>query len=187
VALLGRLPIRRAVNLSVRCDALQRSACEAIVDIAGQSLRIIGLHLVSGITAQREQQRMDAVDAILAGVDVDEMPTALLGDFNAHAPWHPLNVDAPTPDRQDQIEAARAGVNAKLLPRLADAGWADVHHQQLGDAVPHTIETYAPCLRVDYVLANAALAERSTRAGVETRGFAPYVSDHFPVWADFTI
>jgi len=185
VALLSRWPIRRAVNLSVAHDRLKRSAVEAVVDVGGQPLRLIGVHLAPGIESTDEQHRIAAMDAVLGAIDADAMPTALVGDFNCHAPWHPINEDAAPSSRTAQCRAAAAGANARLMPRLADAGWIDAHHRRLGDTVPHTLEAARPCLRVDYILANAALADRLAAAGVEQRGFAPYCSDHLPVWADF--
>jgi len=185
VALLSRLPIRRAVNLTIAHDQLRRSALEAVIEIGGETVRVIGLHLVSGIEPADERQRVEAMNALLGAIDADAMPTALVGDFNCHAPWHPIGFDAAPPSRTAQCRAADAGVNAQLMPRLAQAGWVDVHHRRLGDRVPHTIETGHPCLRVDFLLANVALADRLIGAGVEQRGFAPYCSDHYPIWADF--
>lgn len=185
VALLSRLPIRRVVNLS-QATGLSRSGFEAVIDVGGTDVRVLGLHLPSGIAAGQEQQRIAETEAILADVD-DTLPTVIAGDLNSHAPWHQPDADAAPPNRRDQCRAVADGVVTQLLTRLADAGWVDVHRKHLGDAVPHTLETGHPCLRVDYMLADAALADRVTDAGVDQRGFAPYCSDHYPIWADFRV
>jgi len=185
VALLSRLPIRRAVNLSVAAS-LNRSAFDAVIDVGGTDIQLVGVHLPSGFRPEVEQQRIDEVNALLAGLTGD-LPTCLLGDFNSHAPWHSIEIEQAPPHRRDQCRAADRGDNAKLLPHLQDRGWTDIHHQYLGGNVPHTFETGHPFMRVDYLLADATLAERVTEAGVDQRGFAPYCSDHFPIWADFSV
>jgi endonuclease/exonuclease/phosphatase family metal-dependent hydrolase len=95
VALLSRLPIRRVVNLS-RATSLSRSGFEAVIDVGRTDVRVLGLHLPPGITAENEQQRIAEIQPVLAGVD-DGLPTVIAGDLNSHAPWHQPDADAAPP------------------------------------------------------------------------------------------
>lgn len=186
-ALLSRLPLRRAVNLSLPSGGLERSALEAVVDLSGQPLCLIGCHLASGLGPERERRRLAELSAVLEDRAVDAMPTALVGDFNSHAPWHRVDIDAAPPDRRSRMREDPTLVTTDLVEAITGRGFIDVHHRLLGDRTPHTFTTGHPSTRFDFIFANRGLAELATDAGVERRGFAPYCSDHYPVWADFGV
>jgi endonuclease/exonuclease/phosphatase family metal-dependent hydrolase len=78
------------------------------------------------------------------------------------------------------------------VPRMLEAGYTDCYRAVHSDGLGYTCATWSPAARIDYVWADARMAERVT--GCEVIGGnghpdpdAPSASDHFPVVADFRL
>lgn len=183
VALLSRLPIERMVNLGVRFPRLGRTAMEAIVTVGGEPWRIIAAHLTSGLDADDEQRRLTEVEAVLTAIGEERYPTVLMGDLNASAAYHPFDPDAVTPRVRQRVAARGGRVDHAVIDRLLESGLVDAYHQIHPRDARHTFSTGFPALRIDYILLDAALAPRLIDADIERGGFAPYCSDHYPIWA----
>lgn len=184
VALLSRWPIRRVVNLGAIDRTIGRAALGALIDTPAGELHVIAAHLTSGLGEKAESQRLDELAMIQRYAQSVDAPAALLGDLNTNAPHHPGDLDAAEPDVRRRVEADPALIRHDVIDRLTGSGWVDAHHHRGDGVVPHTFSTGYPATRLDYVFLSPALAGRITDAGVETGGFAPYCSDHFPIWVD---
>lgn len=183
VALLSRRPIERMVNLSVKYPILNRGALEAVITWRGAPLRIVLTHLQSGPSEADEGLRIEQVKAVQRELDGPSLPTLWMGDLNCAAQHHPFDHNAASPKlRQRLAERGRTKPDSSAVDLLLDAGWVDAYHRLNVLEPMHTYTTGFPCSRFDYIMLNAALAPDLTSSGVEQGGFAPYCSDHYPVW-----
>ncbi|HXA30570.1 MAG TPA: endonuclease/exonuclease/phosphatase family protein [Candidatus Angelobacter sp.] len=78
------------------------------------------------------------------------------------------------------------------VPRMLEAGYTDCYRAVHSDGLGYTCATWMPAARIDYVWADAAMAERVTAADVVGDNGRPDpdvlgASDHFPVVADFRL
>jgi endonuclease/exonuclease/phosphatase family metal-dependent hydrolase len=79
------------------------------------------------------------------------------------------------------------------VPRLTEAGYVDCWRHTHPDGDGYTCATWMPAARIDYVFADAVMAERLLACeviGAEEdwpRGDVAGASDHFPVLADFRL
>lgn len=115
-------------------------------------------------------------------------PLALCGDFNIARD----DRDAAFPDRWEGGVLYNDEVRG-LFDEILALGLTDTLRQHTDEGGVYSWWDYRRLafpkndgLRIDYVLASAALASRCTAAGVERdqrKGTKP--SDHAPVWADF--
>ena len=185
VALLSRLPIERMVNLGVRVP-MQKAAMETTVTVGGSALRLVVVHLPAHF--EYEDDRLREIGPLLdmmGDEQAGKVPTLLLGDLNATAPWHPVDYAGLKPKRRERLETMGGTPRHDVVNAIAARGYVDaLHHCGGGKPSPHTFTTGYPANRVDYIWASADLADRLLAAGVETGGFAPYCSDHYPIWTD---
>jgi len=185
VALLTRVPMERMVNCGVRHPRLNRAALEAICRIDGQRVRIMVMHLMSGLGAGFEAERLAELNWLLEDVARDEpLPTVLMGDLNSNSAGHHENPHGAEPEVAERLQAEPGLIVHDVVNRILDAGWIDALEHAMGNNVPHTFATGYPSTRLDYIFLPADWADRIVAAGVETGGFTPYCSDHFPIWTD---
>jgi endonuclease/exonuclease/phosphatase family metal-dependent hydrolase len=183
VALLTARPILKMINVGATIDGLSRAAM--IVDLQqsnGQTLRCVLAHLPAGYGPQNEATRLAELKQILGTIPDDQTPTCLMGDFNASAPYHTFDANGASPEMRDQINAHTPGITHDVVNWLTEQGWTDT----LADSPEHTYTTGFPATRTDYIWLDSSLGSSVHEAGVETGGFTPYCSDHYPVWATLT-
>lgn len=185
VALMSRWPIVEMINLGLRRPELSRAALAAIVECPAGPLRVIVLHLLSGLGERLEAVRLAELRDILNHDAFDDMPTVLAGDLNANSPDHPVDVDAAEPAVRQRLLSDPDTLRHEVVEHLQAEGWTDALVAVGPDPVPHTFSTGFPSTRLDYIFANPALRGALRNAGVERGGFTPYCSDHFPIWAEF--
>lgn len=191
VAVLTHLPVEQMINLGGRIDFLYNAAMQVVVrpEAEAAPLRIVAAHLKHGLDAEAERDRLRELNAILEFLDEQPaMPTIITGDLNASAPYHPFDPDTLPPHRRQRLADRDYQVEHAVIERLLEAGYVDAHRQTHPDTPPpHTFTTGFPALRLDYVFLSPDLADLLVDAGVETGGFAPYCSDHYPVWSQFRV
>jgi len=184
VAMLSRLPIVEAVNLGVRRRQLSRAALRATVGDGDEAMQWLVVHLDSGLGADVEANRVREMQWLLADLADDGLRRVIAGDLNTNAPYHPVDTDAATPDVQQRLADDPTLIRHDLVDALVADGWVDAYARVHPGNPVHTFSTAYASTRLDYIFVDDALAGRVIDAGVETRGFAPYCSDHFPLWAD---
>jgi endonuclease/exonuclease/phosphatase family metal-dependent hydrolase len=184
VALLSRRPVRQMINMSLRCPILDRGAMEATVEVDGAPLRIALVHLEAGQRRQDEDLRLAQIRQVLAVLEESAVPTVLMGDLNAAAPYDPFDYDAASPKvKQRLAERAVRQLDHDVVQHIASRGWIDAYQRVRTTAAKHTYTTGFPAARFDYIWLSGGLERSLADADVERGGFAPYCSDHYPLWA----
>jgi exodeoxyribonuclease-3 len=156
-----------------------------IVPAGPKPIRVLGLHLPSGLSARGERARLRSVDELLAwiGGGADDR-TILAGDLNAVAPG-----DAPLvramPLWLRLLLRFDGGIRTDVHDRLADAGWVDAFRHLHPDEPGFTLPASVPQVRLDYVLVPRAILPGVLACAPALD--APMVaraSDHLPLVAD---
>ena len=111
-----------------------------------------------------------------------DRPTILLGDFNS-----PSHLDDGYYQRESKHEP-----QYNVMDQYLNSGWVDLVHQHQGTitekqaSMPSLlIENKWGFWRIDYILASAELAKKCISARVMKDPATDYLSDHYPVMADF--
>ena len=186
VALLTRLPVTRSVNH--RPPELEKAALEVEMQWEGQALRIITTHLKPNIG--QEAKREVEVEALLRLIGPAGGPTGdelrlLLGDFNALSPADHFTSDFEFSE-EDAAFAQRAYAPPRLaIPRLLAAGYVDLYRKMRPGESGYTTKTPTPVVRIDYIFASPALAQRAVACDRVESPLVILASDHMPVRADF--
>jgi endonuclease/exonuclease/phosphatase (EEP) superfamily protein YafD len=154
VGLLSRLPLEQASTRPVGGRELPR----ATVDVEGTRVRLLAEHTLPPLSVFERLWRQ-ALEDLAEEVRTVELPTVVLGDFNAdrdHAPFR----------------------------RLLDTGLRDAHDER-GRGLARTFPAWLPVLHLDHVLvrdgAGARLVVRDVRE-LRLPG-----SDHRTVVADLAV
>jgi exodeoxyribonuclease III len=111
-----------------------------------------------------------------------DRPTVLLGDFNS----------ASRLDNDYYQHKSKYEPKYNVMDQYLNGGWVDLVHQQQGTitekqaSMPSLlIENKWGFWRIDYILASAQLAKNCMSARVMKEPATDYLSDHYPVMADF--
>jgi endonuclease/exonuclease/phosphatase family metal-dependent hydrolase len=114
-------------------------------------------------------------------------PHVVMGDFNAISPWDFEGREADL----DELSAHHSGHNLTnrpdgplVIPQMEKAGYVDLYRQFNASGERSHLGAQTP-IRIDYMFASRALAEKAIGCGIDTE--ADHVSDHRPVWADFDL
>ena len=109
-------------------------------------------------------------------------PTILLGDFNSLS-----RLDNDFYQRELKHEPKYS-----VMDHYLNRGWVDLVHQHHGTTIEKQssipsllIETKSGSWRIDYILASTQLAKKCIAAQVMKGPSTDYLSDHYPVMADF--
>jgi len=109
-------------------------------------------------------------------------PTVLLGDFNS-----PSRLDNDYYQRESRNEP-----QCNVMDQYLNGGWVDLVHQHQGTITEKQasfpsllIENKWGFWRIDYILASSQLAKKCISARVMKDPATDYLSDHYPVMADF--
>jgi endonuclease/exonuclease/phosphatase family metal-dependent hydrolase len=149
---------------------------------AGSDLRLIGLHLPSGLSGRGERARLRAIDGVLAatGDGADER-TLLIGDLNSVGPGdEPVVARMPTWLRV--LLRFDGGIRTHVLDRLSESGWTDAFRWLHPTAPGFTLPARDPQVRLDYLLAPTAVLPRiRTCEPVSDGPFVRQASDHLPL------
>jgi endonuclease/exonuclease/phosphatase family metal-dependent hydrolase len=173
--------VRRTANHAL--PALAKTLVELEVDWDGVPLRLFATHLAAS-HEKRAHPRLGEIEAILGVVrPLAETPHALVGDFNALDAADAIGM--PPPGVVPRGEAV-AGTPRLVLPELMRAGYVDCYRRLHPDEPGYTYPAPAPWLRLDYVFASPALAERLVACDVVAGADAERASDHLPLAAVFS-
>lgn len=185
-ALLTRYPLRAHAghHLTPVEGHEQRGLLEARVLLPdGRTLLSI---YVTHLDHQSEEARLKQVQALLQWTVRDrKQPHLVIGDLNALAP---ADLEGH-PDRLAEIQAdervrSRYAEPLQVLPRLQRAGYVDACAAATRQPEP-TFPTTGLRVRIDYILASAALAASLRHCDRWQTAETALASDHLPVLAEF--
>ena len=189
---LSRIPIARAVW---RRPLLSRHAFLELAP-AGRDVHIVGVHLSAVHAAWTERRRLIELASLLRTVRARQHGFHVLaGDFNTLAPGERLDVQRLPPRLRPLVWLSGGSIRWKTVAAVLAAGYADtwrrLHGEGAGDDASGdagwTFPTWDPHLRLDYVFAPGAEAERVTRCEVVTAAGVAAASDHLPLFAELAV
>jgi endonuclease/exonuclease/phosphatase family metal-dependent hydrolase len=184
VAMLSRRPIEEMWSLSAKHPILDKGGLLGVVSTEDGPLQIALVHLEAGQDRSNEDSRLRQVEAVLGELASPTMDSILMGDLNAAAPYHPFDYEAASPKVKRRLALRdRRELDHDVVGRIASAGWLDAYHTARPKDARHTYTTGFPATRFDYIWLSPGLASRLGNSDVEQGGFAPYCSDHYPIWA----
>ena len=176
LGLTSRKPIEN-VHLIVK-----RGICHGMIHGQTHGIDFFVLHLAP----QSEEARMPETELILTeirGIQSPERPAILLGDFNSSSPLD-AGYFRQKPKHQPKFN---------VMTRYLDSGYVDLVHQHQGvltekqASVPTRLGRKDDGFwRLDYVLASREFAKRCIAAQVVKDSETHYLSDHYPLIADFS-
>lgn len=176
IAWLSRLPIAHTRNH--RLPVLAKTLLEIEVEWGGTAISLFATHLIHGRTRASAGRRVTEVQAILGVLQAEAAtPHVLVGDFNA---LHPADRLGEPPAGQTRGYFAR-----RPIQLLLDAGYADCYRRSRRARPGYTYPAAHPWMRLDYIFAAPALADRLDASDVDAGEPAQRASDHLPVWATF--
>jgi exodeoxyribonuclease III len=181
---LSRVPLAHAAWYRPRFSR------HGFIDVVpkGEGVRIFGVHLSAIHAAWTERRRVFELKALLHGIRQHQHGFHVLaGDFNTLAPNEVLDVRRLPPRYRPFVWLSGGRIRWRTIQTILDAGYVDAYRRHHALAPGHTLPTWDPHVRLDYVFVPAAFADRVTSCDVVTHPEAPAASDHFPVVADLDL
>jgi exodeoxyribonuclease-3 len=160
---------------------LQRAFLE--IDVGG--IRIHNVHLRATHSNYTERGRMREVHALLDGIKARSSEFHILvGDFNTLAPGELLNMQK-LPWRYRVLAFLLGGkIQYRSIQIMLDGGYIDIY-RRLHTEPGFTFPAWNPNVRLDYVFAPTAFADRISRCDVITDIVEPAkATDHLPLLAE---
>lgn len=188
-ALLTRGQILESVNRVQTAGEGQdtpKSWLEATVEVDGQQLTCIVLHLTAHAGEEQEAMREREIATVLdATASLREACRAhvLMGDFNANAPAQQLTRDRLPDKNRKYWDENGGGIPRRVIAAVEVAGYVDslrAVDPQAAD-VTATFTTRQPGQRLDYIFTHGLTDAGIRSAWAEQDRLAVYASDHFPV------
>ena len=144
-------------------------------------LRIIGLHLTSGLSGRGERTRLRHLDAMAPIIGpASGNGTVIIGDLNSVAPGDEPKV-AGMPFWLRLLLRFDGPIRTDVLDRLQEAGWVDVYRRLHPEEPGYTLPAIAPQVRLDYLLATPAVLPRIRHCEPATDAEFARASDHLPL------
>jgi exodeoxyribonuclease-3 len=167
-----------------------RFSRHAFIDVvpAVDGVRIFGVHLSAIHAAWTERRRRFELTALLRDIERHRHGFHVLaGDFNTLAPNELLDVRRLPPRYRPFVWLSGGRIRWRTIQTVLDAGYVDVYRRHHLLAPGHTLPTWDPHVRLDYVFVPAAFAAATTSCDVVKHPDATAASDHFPVVADLAL
>ena len=181
---MSRLPIAHYQWYRPR---LSRHAFLEIVP-EGLSFRVFGVHLSAVFAAWTERRRMMELRSLLFSIKQhQEGFHALVGDFNTVTPGELLDFRALPQKVRATVWLSGGQIRWRTIQIVRDAGYVDVFRALHPDDPGLTLPTESPQVRLDYLFAPAAHAQRVTCCEVVRSDAAQKASDHFPLLSEIQV
>ena len=167
-----------------------RFSRHAYIDVvpADRGVRIFGVHLSAIHAAWTERRRLFELQALLHAIRQHQHGVHVLaGDFNTLAPNESLDVRRLPPRYRPFVWLSGGRIRWRTIQTIIDAGYVDAYRRHHALAPGHTLPTWDPHVRLDYVFTPAAFADVVTACDVVKPPEATAASDHFPVVADLEL
>jgi endonuclease/exonuclease/phosphatase family metal-dependent hydrolase len=163
-----------------------RFSRHAFIEVApaGERVRLFGVHLSALHAAWTERRRLMEVRALLRGIGRHQHGFHVLaGDFNTVAPPEDIDLRRLPLRLRPFVWLSGGRVRWRVVQTVLDAGYTDSYRLQHALAPGHTMPSWDPHVRLDYVFVPAAFADRVEQCDVVTHPDAAAASDHLPVFA----
>jgi exodeoxyribonuclease III len=155
-----------------------------------RELTLIGTHLCPFMSEVRLKEA-----AILARYARRDDLVLLAGDLNSVSPHDVQHQDLSRwseKRRERNLIPGTETIDARVLENFEHAGFVDVFHQQHPEGFQRTVPTDrvepdSIPQRIDYILASPPLASAVTRTEIVRGGAAEWASDHYALFADFSL
>ena len=184
LAFLSRTPVAHAAWHRPRFS--RHAFIEVVPD--GDRIRVFGVHLSAMPAAWTERRRVFELKSLLRSIQQHQHGVHVLaGDFNTVAPTEPLNVQRLPARIRPFVWLSGGRIKWRTVQTVLDAGYVDAYRLHHALAPGHTLPTWDPHVRLDYVFVPKAFADRVTACDVVTLPEAVPASDHFPVVADLAL
>jgi exodeoxyribonuclease-3 len=181
LAYLSRKPVASAKWIRPR---FSRHAFIEVVP-AGEGVRLFGVHLSAVHAAWTERRRVIELRALLRSVGRHEPGFHLLaGDFNTIAPGDTFEMDRLPLRLQPFVWITGGRIRWRTIKNVLDAGYVDAYRLKHPVEPGLTMPTSHPHVRLDYVFAPSAYADRIVECDVVRHPLTVAASDHYPVVAD---
>jgi endonuclease/exonuclease/phosphatase family metal-dependent hydrolase len=179
LAALSRLPIAGA-TLHPRRPG--RGVLELRLD--EPELRIFGVHLTAGLSRRGERRRLVEMERLLelARPSADDVPTALVGDFNAVAPGDERHLRR-MPLWIQLLLRFDGGIRTEVMAAAHEAGFRDAFRTLDPGGAGLTMPSWAPSVRLDYILLGPEPLEGLRACSVVVDPLVAQASDHLPLMA----
>src|SRR2546430_2141440 len=133
----------------------------------GACVRIFGVHLSALHAAWTEWRRVFELKALLSTIQGRvEGFHVLAGDFNTLAPSETLDVSRLPPRVRPLVWLSGGRIRWRTIQTVLAAGYVDAYRSHHALAPGHTLPTWDPHVRLDYVFAPKPFADRVTRCDV---------------------
>jgi exodeoxyribonuclease III len=155
---------------------------------AGDRVRIFGVHLSAVHAAWTERRRVFELRALLKSVQRhQEGAHVLAGDFNTVAPGELLERSRLPWRLRSLVWMSGGNIRWRTIQTVLEAGYEDAYRAKHPVDPGHTMPTWDPHVRLDYVFVPRGAAERVLSCEVVRTPEAATASDHFPVVADLAL
>jgi exodeoxyribonuclease-3 len=194
--LTGMADPRSYANQSLGFLSRERAACaashrprfsrHAFIEVApaGEAVRLFGVHLSAIHAAWTERRRLMEVRALLRSIAHHQHGFHVLaGDFNTLAPDAQLDLRRLPARLRPFVWLSGGRIRWRVIQTVLDAGYVDAYRSQHALAPGHTMPSWDPHVRLDYVFVPRAFADRIESCEIVTHPDAAAASDHLPVFA----
>jgi exodeoxyribonuclease-3 len=148
-------------------------------------VRLFGLHLSAVHAAWTERRRVFELRALLRSIAAHQQGFHVLaGDFNTLAPGELLDVSRLPARLRSLVWLSGGRIKWRTIQIILDAGYSDAYRLRHPLEIGHTFPTWDPHVRLDYVFAPSAFAERVISCDIVRHPDVASGSDHFPLVAD---
>jgi exodeoxyribonuclease-3 len=184
LAFMSRVPI---VHHEWHRPRASRHAFLEIV-LAGDTVRLFGLHLSAVHAAWTERRRVLELRALLKSIEKHQHGFHLLaGDFNTLAPGELLDL-RQLPHRLRALVWLSGGrIRWKTVQAVLDADYVDMFRSLNGADPGFTFPTWAPHVRLDYFFVPVGALHRITYCRVVNHPRVKEASDHLPLLAECVV
>jgi len=156
--------------------------------MAGDRLRIFGVHLSAVHAAWTERRRVYELRALLESVKRHQHGLHVLaGDFNTLAPDATLDVASLPWRLRPFVWLSGGSIRWRTIQTVLDAGYVDAFRLRNPADPGLTMPATAPHVRLDYVFVPESCGQRVGNCAVVRSEQASAASDHLPVVADFVL
>jgi endonuclease/exonuclease/phosphatase family metal-dependent hydrolase len=184
LAFLSREPVAHAASYRPRFS--QHAFIEVVV--AGERARLFGVHLSAVHAAWTERRRVMELKSLLRSVARHQNGLHVLaGDFNTLAPTEQLDMKRLPGRLRPFVWLSGGRIRWRVIQTVLDAGYVDAFRSQHALAPGHTMPSWDPHVRLDYVFVPRAYADRVEACDVVVHPDAQGASDHLPLFAEVRV